>query len=97
MPATLADITAIVSFLAPLAGEAAGFLRVLRTLRLLHTYQVFARLRADSAWFRRNEEVTIAIVHLAVFLFDNPSRSDRRHVPGGTTGMANSSRPASGR
>jgi voltage-gated potassium channel len=68
-PATWADIIAIVSFLAPLAGEAAGFLRVLRTLRLLHTYQVLARLRADSAWFRRNEEVTITIVHLAIFLF----------------------------
>jgi voltage-gated potassium channel len=68
-PATWADIIAIVSFLAPLAGEAAGFLRVLRTLRLLHTYQLLARLRADSAWFRRNEEVTITIVHLAVFLY----------------------------
>jgi voltage-gated potassium channel len=68
-PATWADIIAIISFLAPLAGEGAGFLRVLRTLRLLHTYQLLARLRADSAWFRRNEEVTITIVHLAVFLF----------------------------
>jgi voltage-gated potassium channel len=68
-PATWADIIAIVSFLAPLAGEAAGFLRVLRTLRLLHTYQLLARLRTDSAWFRRNEEVTITIVHLAVFLY----------------------------
>ena len=68
-PATWADIVAIVSFLAPFAGEGAGFLRVLRTLRLLHTYQLLARLRADSAWFRRNEELTITIVHLAVFLF----------------------------
>ena len=62
-------MVAIVSFLAPLAGEGAGFLRVLRTLRLLHTYQLLARLRADSDWFRRNEELTITIVHLAVFLF----------------------------
>jgi voltage-gated potassium channel len=68
-PATWADVIAILSFLAPLAGEGAGFLRVLRTLRLLHTYQILARLRADSAWFRRNEELTITIVHLAVFLF----------------------------
>jgi voltage-gated potassium channel len=68
-PATWADAVAIVSFLAPLAGEGAGFLRVLRTLRLLHTYQLLARLRADSAWFRRNEELAITIVHLAVFLF----------------------------
>jgi voltage-gated potassium channel len=68
-PATWADMVAIVSFLAPLAGEGAGFLRVLRTLRLLHTYQLLARLRADSAWFRRNEDLAITIVHLAVFLF----------------------------
>jgi voltage-gated potassium channel len=68
-PATWADAVAIVSFLAPLAGEGAGFLRVLRTLRLLHTYQLLARLRADSSWFRRNEELAITIVHLAVFLF----------------------------
>lgn len=68
-PATWADTVAILSFLAPLTGEGAGFLRVLRTLRLLHTYQLLARLRADSIWFRRNEEIVIAIVHLAVFLF----------------------------
>ena len=68
-PATWADAVAILSFLAPLTGEGAGFLRVLRTLRLLHTYQLLARLRADSVWFRRNEEIVIAIVHLAVFLF----------------------------
>ena len=68
-PATWADMIAIASFLAPLTGEAAGFLRVLRTLRLLHTYQLLARLRADSVWFRRNEELTITVVHLAVFLF----------------------------
>ena len=68
-PATWADAVAILSFLIPMAGEGAAFLRVLRTLCLLHTYQVLARLRADSRWFRRNEELTITLVHLAVFLF----------------------------
>lgn len=68
-PATWADVVAILSFLAPLAGEAGGFLRVLRTLRLLQTYEVLSRLRADIAWFKRNEELALAIVHLAVFLF----------------------------
>jgi voltage-gated potassium channel len=68
-PVTWADLIAIISFLAPLVGEGAGFLRVLRTLRLLHSYQVVARLRADSAWFRANEEVIVSIVHLGVFLF----------------------------
>lgn len=68
-PWTWADIAAIVSFLAPLVGEGAGFLRVLRTVRLLHTYQLLSRLRKDSAWFRQHEEVVLAIVHLSVFIF----------------------------
>jgi voltage-gated potassium channel len=68
-PASLADIAAIVSFLAPIAGEAAGFLRILRTVRLLHTYQLLDRLRQDSRWFRRNEEIVLATVNLFVFLF----------------------------
>jgi voltage-gated potassium channel len=68
-PATWADMVAILSFLIPMAGEGAAFLRVLRTLRLLHTYQILARLRADSRWFRRNEDLTITLVHLVVFLF----------------------------
>jgi Ion transport protein len=50
-PATWADMVAIVSFLAPVVGEGLGFLRILRTLRLLHTYQLTARLRADSLFF----------------------------------------------
>ena len=68
-PATWADIAAIVSFLAPVIGEAAGFLRILRTVRLLHTYQLLARLRKDSPWFRQREEAVIAVVHLSVFIF----------------------------
>jgi voltage-gated potassium channel len=51
------------------ASEGAGFLRILRTLRLLHTYQIIERLRADSPLFRRHEDVILAVVHLAVFLF----------------------------
>jgi voltage-gated potassium channel len=46
-----------------------GFLRILRTVRLLHTYELLARLRQDSLWFRRHEEVVLATVNLAVFLF----------------------------
>lgn len=68
-PATWADMAAIVSFLAPIVGEGLGFLRILRTLRLLHAYQVIARLRADSSFFRRHEEVITAVVNIAVFLF----------------------------
>jgi voltage-gated potassium channel len=68
-PSTWADMVAIFSFLAPVAGEGLGFLRILRTLRLLHTYQLVARLRADSSFFRRNEEPIRAVVNLGVFLF----------------------------
>lgn len=68
-PATWADVIAILSFLAPVVGEPGGFLRVLRTVRLLHTYHLLAQLRHDSPWFRRNEEIFLAAVHLAVFIF----------------------------
>ena len=66
---TVADVVAIMSFLAPVAGEGGGFLRILRTLRLLRTYHVARRLRADSIFFRRNEEALIAAANLFVFLF----------------------------
>ncbi len=68
-PATWADMVAIFSFLAPIVGEGLGFLRILRTLRLLHTYQLVARLRADSSFFRRNEETITAVINLGVFVF----------------------------
>jgi voltage-gated potassium channel len=68
-PVTLADAAAVVSFLAPIPGEGAGFLRALRTLRLLRAYETLARLRGDLPAFRRNEEVVLAATNLAVFLF----------------------------
>jgi voltage-gated potassium channel len=68
-PATWADIVAVLSFLAPIAGEGFGFLRILRTLRLLHTYQLTARLRQDFRYFRVHQDVILAAVNLVVFLF----------------------------
>lgn len=68
-PVTLADIVAVLSFLAPIAGEGLGFLRIMRTLRLLHTYQLLQRLRQDFGFFRRHEEVTVAAINLLVFIF----------------------------
>lgn len=68
-PVTWADIVSIVSFLAPLAGEQMGFLRVLRTLRLARSYRLLSRLRADFPYFRAHEEVIIAGTNIAVFLF----------------------------
>lgn len=68
-PITLADIAAILSFLAPIAGEGFAFLRVLRTLRLLHTYELTVRLRRDFSFFRRHEDIMIAAINLGIFLF----------------------------
>lgn len=68
-PATWADVIAIISFLAPLVGEAGGFLRILRTLRLLRSYQMLARLRADFPYFRSHQEVILATTNLVIFIF----------------------------
>lgn len=68
-PSTLADLIAVASFLAPIAGEAGGFLRILRTLRMLRTYHVAENIRRDFPLYRRHEELIVAIVNLAVFLF----------------------------
>lgn len=68
-PASWADIAAIISFLAPVVGEGVGFLRILRTLRLLRTYHLLSQLRDDSRFFRRNEDVVFAVTNLGVFIF----------------------------
>jgi voltage-gated potassium channel len=68
-PLNIADLVAIVSFLAPIAGEGLGFLRILRTVRLLSTYHMLAQLRQDFDWFRRYEEVVFAALNMVVFLF----------------------------
>ncbi|MBC7102874.1 MAG: potassium channel family protein [Parvibaculum sp.] len=68
-PANLADMVAIVSFLAPVVGEGLGFLRILRTVRLLRTYRTLELLRQDFRFFRAHEEVIIAAVNLCVFIF----------------------------
>jgi voltage-gated potassium channel len=67
---TWADIAAIISFLAPIVtGQALAFLRVLRTLRLLRSYELLSRLRHDSKWFREREGIILAVTNLIVFLF----------------------------
>ncbi|MGD1879074.1 MAG: potassium channel family protein [Kiloniellaceae bacterium] len=67
---TLADILVIFTLLlAPLLSTNFSFLRVLRALRLLHSYHVLRDLRRETALFRRNEEVIVACVNLFVFIF----------------------------
>ena len=67
---SFADLVVIASLLlAPLMAENLAFLRVLRALRLLHSYQVLRDLRRETAFFRRNEDVIVGILNLAVFVF----------------------------
>ena len=67
---TLADILVILTLLlAPFITTTFGFLRVLRSLRLLHSYHVLRDLRRETAFFRRNEDVIVACVNLGVFIF----------------------------
>ena len=68
-PLTWVDIITVISFLAPVTGEAAAFLRILRTWRLMHSPRLLARLRTDSPFFCRNEEVIVAATNLGVFIF----------------------------
>ena len=67
---TITDLIVILSLLlAPLVSHNLAFLRVLRTLRLLHSYHVLRDLRRDTPFFRRNEEVIVSSVNLGVFIF----------------------------
>lgn len=67
---TLADILVILTLLlAPFITANFAFLRVLRALRLLHSYHVLRDLRRETAFFRRNEDVIVACVNLGVFIF----------------------------
>jgi voltage-gated potassium channel len=67
---TLADILVILTLLlAPFISTHFAFLRVLRAMRLLHSYHVLRDLRRETAFFRKNEEVIVACVNLVVFIF----------------------------
>jgi voltage-gated potassium channel len=68
-PFGLADLAVIISLLAPILGEGLAFLRVLRVVRLLRSYQLLRRLRQDFGWFQRNEQTTMAALNLGVFIF----------------------------
>ncbi len=67
---TLADIVVLLSIIAePLFGVNLAFLKVLRALRLIHSYRVLRDLRRDTAFFRDHEHTIIAAVDLFVFIF----------------------------
>lgn len=68
-PLNLADLVAMVSFLAPLLGENFAFLRGLRVLRLLRSYRLQDRLRKDFLYFRQHEDVIMSATNLFIFTF----------------------------
>jgi voltage-gated potassium channel len=67
---TLADILVIATLLlAPFFSEELAFLRILRGLRLIHSYHLIRDLRRESRFFRLHEDSILAAVHLFVFIF----------------------------
>lgn len=63
------DLIVILSLFAPLLFKNLGFLRILRSLRFLHSYHTIKELRSLSKWFRKNERVVAAATNLIVFVF----------------------------
>jgi voltage-gated potassium channel len=67
--AAVIDLLVIASLFVSALGVNLGFLRVLRTVRLLRSYNVLGQLKKRFAAVRRNEEVILASLNLAVFVF----------------------------
>lgn len=64
----LIDIVVIVSLIWSAFGGNVAFLRILRTARLLRSYNVFGRLKRLSPMVRRHAEVITATLDLGVFM-----------------------------
>jgi voltage-gated potassium channel len=66
----IVDIAVLALLLAtPFVGQGLAVLRVLRSLRLIHSYHLMRDLRRDSLLFRRHEDAIIAALNLLVFIF----------------------------
>jgi voltage-gated potassium channel len=67
---TIADAIVILSLLvAPFIHADLAFLRILRGLRLIHSYHLMRDLRQSSSFFLRHEDAVLAAVNLFVFVF----------------------------
>lgn len=67
---TLADVVVILTLLLdPFLESNVAFLRILRGLRLIHSYHLLRDLRRDSRFFRAHEDTVVAVVNLLVFVF----------------------------
>jgi voltage-gated potassium channel len=67
--AAVVDLVVIASLFISALGANLGFLRVLRTVRLLRSYNVLGQLKKRFPAVRHNEEVIHAALNLAVFVF----------------------------
>lgn len=67
--AAFLDLAVIASLFVSALGTNLGFLRILRTVRLLRSYNVLGRLKQVFPTVRRNEEVMRAALNLGVFVF----------------------------
>lgn len=66
--AALIDLAVILSLVLSSLLDNLAFLRLLRTLRLLRSYQVLGRLKHQYAFVRRNDEAIEASLNLTVFV-----------------------------
>lgn len=66
----IVDIVVLLSLLAaPFLGQGLAMLRLLRALRLVHSYHLLRDLRRDSLLFRQHEDTVVSAVNLLVFIF----------------------------
>lgn len=67
--AAMVDLVVIASLFISALGANLGFLRVLRTVRLLRSYNLLGQLKKRIPAVRRNEEVILASLNLGIFVF----------------------------
>lgn len=67
--AALVDLLVIASLFVSALGGNLGFLRILRTARLIRSYNLLGQLKRLFPVVRRNEEVIRAALDLVVFVF----------------------------
>lgn len=68
-PMVIVDFVIIASLFAPALIGNFAFLRLVRALRLLHSYTVARELRDQFIFFKKNEEVIYSTLNLLVFIF----------------------------
>ena len=68
-PWTIVDLVVLASLLLPTFGLNLGFLRILRAVRLVRSYNVLNALESEVPYVRRNRRVLRAALNLGVFVF----------------------------